>query len=126
MTINVQALVNAPVNDKMDTEFSVTPAGDYTAMISDRGPVDSWFRVVHMKDGREVPTVNVLFIISDPEVARTLGRQQATSRLTIWLDTEADDGRLSVGKGKNVGLGQLREALGQNTDATWTFDKLLG
>lgn len=125
MTINIDALVNAPVRDKLDTEFAVTPAGEYIATISDRGTVKDWFRVVKMKDGREAPQCNVLFIINDPGLAATLGRQTATSRLTLWLDTEAD-GSLATGHGRNVNLGQLREALGQNSDTEWTFDKLLG
>jgi len=125
MTIDINALVNTPVNDKLDTEFAVTPAGEYIVMISDRGPITDWFRTVRMGDGREVPQCNILMIVTDPAVAQSLGRQQATTRLTLWLDTEAD-GRLSTGKGKNVNLGQLREALGQNNDAAWTFDKLIG
>jgi len=125
MPLDINALVHAPVTERLDTEFAVTPGGEYIANTSDRGPIDTWFRTVKMKDGRDVAQCNIVFVINDPNLAAALGRQQATSRLTLWLDTEAD-GRLSTGKGKNVTLGQLREALGQNNDPNWTFDKLIG
>ena len=43
-----------------------------------------------------------------PEAHERIGRQ------TIWLDLTQDGQSLDRGKGRNVQLGQLREAIGQN------------
>lgn len=126
--IDIDALVSEKITEKLDTSFEVTPDGEYIATISDRGPVKDWFRTVSTKNGDQ-PQCNILFVINDPEVAKKLGRNQATSRLTLWLDTELDNSgkvRIATGKGKNVSLGQLRAALNQDSDTSWSFDKLLG
>lgn len=129
MTIDVDALVNTNVSEKLDTTYPIPPAGEYVASISDKGPVKDWFRTVKRKDGTETATLNVLFVISDPAVKALLNGRDPTSRLTIWLDTEIDEmtkaTKLSTGKGKNVSLGQLREALGQDNDPEWNFSKLI-
>ena len=125
MPIDLEALVNAPVTEKLDSQFEVTPAGEYMARISDRTPASEWFREVTVRD-QKVPQCNILFIIDDPEVAKGLGRREATSRMTLWLDVVEGSGRLDTGRGKNVGLGALRKALGQDEDMEWTFQKLVG
>ena len=126
MPIDVNALINTTVSEKLDDQFEATPAGEYIATIGDRSPIDSWFRTVNMSDGRQMPQCNIPFVINDPEVAKALGRREATTRLTLWLDTVADTGRLDTGHGKNVGLGALRKALGQENDTSWNFNKLVG
>jgi hypothetical protein len=125
MSIDLEALIGAPITEKLDTQFEVTPAGEYVAMISDRTPVKDWFRTVRVRD-QDVPQCNILFIISDAEIAKAIGRREATSRLTLWLDVVEDGSRLDTGRGKNVGLGALRKALGQDEDMEWSFQKLVG
>lgn len=128
--IDIDALTSEPVSGPMDTRFPVLPAGEYIASISDKGPVKDWFKIIKRQDGSETPTVNIPFVVADPEVAKKMGVAVATTRLTVWLDTELDEAsgkqKISRAEGKNVGLGQLREALGQNNDPSWSFDKLLG
>jgi len=54
-----------------------------------------------------------------------LGREPKV-RQSLMLDVRAD-GALEFGKGKNVGLGRVREALGQNsTGRPWSFPMLGG
>ena len=43
-----------------------------------------------------------------------LGRDKVTVRQGIMLDI-TDSGGLDMGKGRNIGLGRLREAIGLNT-----------
>lgn len=45
---------------------------------------------------------------------------------TIWLDT-TPNGALDMSKGKNIGLGRLREAVGQNTPGKpWSPNMVIG
>ena len=50
---------------------------------------------------------------------------EPTARQTIWLDVN-EQGGLVFGKNKNVSLGKLRDALGQNTGAPWSPTHLIG
>ena len=43
----------------------------------------------------------------------------------MFLDMD-ENGDLELGKGKNVDLGRLREALGQNTGGNWSPSQLVG
>ena len=55
----------------------------------------------------------VHFRVDHPELADELSRKASTVRLTLFLDF-TDSGSLDFAIGKNIGLGRLREALGQN------------
>ena len=51
---------------------------------------------------------------------------EPTVRQTIWLDL-TESGSLDFGKGRNVGLGRLRDALGQNeTGKPWQPGMMVG
>jgi hypothetical protein len=56
--------------------------------------------------------MSVNWEIKDEDLRRQLDRTPRV-RQDIWLDQDAN-GDLDYSKGKNVGLGRLREALGQN------------
>jgi len=53
------------------------------------------------------------FRVDHPELTEELGRKASTVRLTLFLDLTAS-GSLDFSTGKNIGLGRLRAALGQN------------
>lgn len=62
---------------------------------------------------------------SEAAKART-GRDKVTVRQGLMLDT-LDNGGLDMGKGKNIQLGRLREALSQNTPGRpWSPSMLVG
>ena len=58
--------------------------------------------------------MNVTWEIDDPALAERLERDRLTSRQSVFLDMGPDK-KLETGKNKNIGLGRLREAVGQNT-----------
>jgi hypothetical protein len=125
MTIDLDALISTKINEKLDTNFPVPPEKEYIARIgTPREHIKEWFRSVKRDDGTQTATLNIPFVLQDEDVRRQMGVRQLTSRLTIWLDTEIS-GALATGKGKNVSLGQLLEALGQNGDTNWDFEKLI-
>lgn len=59
------------------------------------------------------------------EVLEQTGRRNSDLRFSFMLDLD-ERGNLDMGKGKNVQLGRLREALGQNTGNAWNFSMLRG
>lgn len=59
------------------------------------------------------PKLDVSWEIDHAELADEVGRDKTTIRQTVWLDFN-DAGNLDFGSGKNLQLGRLREAVGQN------------
>lgn len=93
-----------------DTKLVPVPAGEYIALV-DEVKARQWKK-------RDDPSVgglalDVKWSIDDAAVKELLGRDKVTVEQGIMLDmTEA--GGLDMGKGKNVALGKLRDAVGLN------------
>lgn len=106
----------------LDTRIQPIPAGEYPAIVE-----DFKFRGLPGRDGgpdRQI--LEVTWSIISDELKATLGREKLTSRQSIWLDLTPDN-RLDMGKGKNVGLGKLRAAIGQNDPNTpWALGHIKG
>ena len=55
----------------------------------------------------------------------TMGMDRLTVRQGLFLDIGAN-GAIAIGPNKNVKLGRLRDAVGQNKDCKWNFAMLKG
>lgn len=113
----------------MSTQFLACPEGTYTATISDDGDIDDWFREVEWKDKktgepRSAAAVRIPFLVTDSGVKAQLGRDSIIVPYDVFLDVTGD-GKLDTSEGKNVRIGQLREALGQN-NSNWGWSMLRG
>lgn len=111
------------VTDSNDTKLTPIPVGEYTAL-PDKVEVKSWAK----KDDPSVSGLKLVinWSIDDPAVKELLARDKVTARQDIMLDL-TDSGGLDMGKGRNVGLGRLREATGLNTPGQpFSFTMLLG
>lgn len=106
-----------------DTKVVPVPAGEYTAMIEEV-KVRQW-------QGKADPsksglTLDVQWSIDDPSVKELLGRDKVTVKQGIMLDLTGAGG-LDMGKGRNIGLGRLREALDLNQPGRpFSFTMLTG
>jgi hypothetical protein len=106
--------MNQQTSGAMDTQYIPVPAGDYSALIDDVKPrkaKDSTILDISWLVGADQ------VVASGPDEGKTVqqvtGLPKNTVRQSIFLDLTAE-GFLDVSKGKNVQLGALREALGQN------------
>jgi hypothetical protein len=122
------AFLNTTVNEPMSTEFLLCPEGEFQAFID--AIDEKCFESIEF-DSKQRPgekdTMNKFnppFIIQDASVKAAMERDKVVVRAQIILDFEPD-GTLSTGKGKNVKLGQLREAVNQN-QPPWNFSMLSG
>jgi hypothetical protein len=124
MTIDLDALMTQTVDSSMSTSMTPCPEGEWQAMLDDI--TEQSFQVITRDDGTEATIFKPNFIITDQAAISAVGRDRlAVPHRGIWLDFD-DDGQLSTGKDKNVKLGQLREAVGQNKRKGWGFGKLSG
>lgn len=110
------------IDEPNDTQFVVCPAGEYLAVIDQ---VAKPRAIESQKNpGQTNYALDITWNIMDDKVKADLGREKITCRQTLWLDIN-DSGSLEMGKGKNISLGQLREALGMNT-GKFSFSSLEG
>ncbi len=116
---DVNALMQAPVEGAMATQPVPVPEGDHLAVIFDvKGKEAS------TRDGIK-PVLEVELHIDNPALEAELGRKPKLF-YTIWLELD-EASRLAMGKGRNVDLGRLREAVKQNTPGQpWSITMLKG
>lgn len=105
-----ELFLQTEVDEASSTEYIPFPEGDWPAYIKELK-----CRLVDGKDGGESrPVMDVIYGCEAPEVLETMGRTEAVPiRQSHWLEI-TPTGALDMGKGKNVSLGRLREAIGQN------------
>ena len=116
-TFNPDTFLNTEVNEANATTYTPVPEGEHQAAIKSVKP-----RV--LTDGRAV--FDVTWTVDSDEAREATGMAEPSVRQTVWLDV-TESGGLDFGKGKNVGLGRLREALGQNTAGKpWAPGMLVG
>ena len=125
---NAELLMGTTISEANSTELIKVPEGEYIA-VSEPINAES-FKEFDIKRGERAGQkglkLNVVWLINDDSGAlkEMLGRAPKVTQ-GIMLDRGPQG--LEMGKGKNVGLGRLREALGQNkTGVPWSFSMLGG
>lgn len=113
LPFDADAFMNTTYDQPLDTQMSNMPDGEYSAMVGD---FDSTaLKTVNTKNGpRTILEIPFVLQDNDGSLAAKLGpRQQYIHKESYWLDFDAN-GSLAFGPDKNIRLGQLRAALGQN------------
>jgi len=123
MTFDPTSFLSQETTDQMDTSFTPIPAGEYPALIKS---VDARQQPSHKDPSLTWTILDVTYAIDDQGVREETGLPEPTIRQSIFLDI-SDDGKLDGGKGKNVNLGRLREAVGLNQPGqAFSFGALIG
>ena len=86
------------------------PAGEFVAFV-DKVEARPW--TSKADPSKSGIALDILWNIDDAGVKQMLDREKVTVKQGIMLDL-TETGGLDMGKGKNVGLGRLREATGLN------------
>lgn len=122
MAFDLDMFKQSSVTGEVSTKVIPCEPGEYPAMITRHE-----IAVTNPKEGKAArPYLSVFYRIDDAEQVRHTGRDPLTVRQTIWLDA-TESGSLDMAPGKNIGLGRLRAALGQdNPTQPWKFDMLDG
>jgi hypothetical protein len=124
---DVDNFLNQTVNTSNDTSLINPPdnmSGDGYMILAGKVDCRTWQK-------RDDPSVSGLALdiqweIQDEAVKSFCGRDKIICKQGIMLDL-TDSGELDMGKGKNVGLGKLREALGLNTPGEpFSFSMITG
>lgn len=109
MSFDPTTFLNSEVDVALDTKIVPCPAGEYPAL-SEKVDAVPW----QTKDGSKSGVkLAIIWDIQDENAKQVTGRDPTRVRQDIMLDL-TETGQLDLGKGRNVGLGRLRQALGLN------------
>ena len=98
--------LNQTYDESNSTQSVPCPVGEYIA-IAEKVDVKTWSSRDGSSSGLKV---EIVWDIQDDAVKALLEKSKVTSRQQQMLDL-TETGQLDFGKGKNVGLGRLRDAL---------------
>lgn len=120
-TFDAETFLNTQVDGEMDTQFTPIPEGDYMATIDKIS-----FRKIINKNNEEQVIMDLNWEILDDAVKTATELEKPTVRQSLFLDLTPEGG-IDRGKNKNVQLGKVREAVGQNkAGKTWGPAQLQG
>lgn len=114
--INPDTFSNLVVTEAMDTVIVQVPAGDRPMYI----------KAQKLRQQGEYWLMDLTCVVTDQESIEATGKDEPTVRGSIFIDFTPEGG-LDFGKGKNVQLGKLRDAVDQNQKGKpWSPGKLVG
>ena len=117
-----QAFLDAQTTEVNDTRVLPCPVGEWPATIESVDIKNG----VSQKSGEPWTKLNVKWVIEGCDANRLADREKIFTNQGVMLDI-TDAGGLDMGKGRNVQLGRLREAVGLNKPgAPFSFRMLIG
>ena len=99
---NPDSFLSTETEEATESKYLPVPEKDYQALIDD----------VQAREAKDSQILDVTYELLGDDVKAAMNMDKVTVRQTIFLDIE--NGVLETGGNKNVKLGKLREALGQN------------
>ena len=125
MPFDADAFMSTTVDGPMATAPLNCDEGEYKAFVDD-GEKAIVFKEFEGRDGKpNSHQMVVMFNILDDAQKARMNRDKVLVPMTCWLDLTSDGKSLDQADGKNVALGRLRKALGQN-DGQWSPAMLKG
>lgn len=120
---NPDQFLDMQISESNDTKLVPVPVGEYVAVVEEV-KCRQW---QSKKDpSMSGLTLDLTWSLDDPAVKELLGRDKVTVKQGIMLDI-TESGGLDMGKGRNIGLGRLREAFSLNTPGQpFSFSMLNG
>lgn len=132
MTFDPETFMQQTIDQPLAENFRVVPEGEYSAMIGDFDSSAFESKDFVYKRGPKaghtgtMTIFNCPFIIQDESLKAELGRDTIIAYARVMLDVDPATGGLDFGPDRNVMLGRIRGAVGQNTPGAWTIAQLRG
>lgn len=129
ITAAVSAAYNNAPTGSFDPELFMQTKTSSPLATKVVGPTPGTYKAIidDVKPPRVNPSgsvvMDVVWLIDNAEIAAKMGRKP-TVKQAVWLDFEG--GMLATGEGKNVSLGRVREAIGQNSGEEWSPSMMKG
>lgn len=131
MPFDASSFMQTQMDEPLETEFKLVPVGEYSMTIGDFD--HSAFEEIKFtykqgeRKGEEgtMTKVTLPFIVQDDKVKAELNRDRVVIPKQLILDI-SDTGGLDTGTNKNIELGRIRAAAGQNEAGPWSISNLRG
>ena len=118
-----EQFLDMQINESNDTKIVPVPVGEYFAVVKEVKARPWQSKADLSKAGI---ALDIQWSLDDASVRSLLGRDEVSVKQGVMLDM-SEAGGLDMGKGKNIGLGRLREATGLNTPGQpFSFTMLTG
>lgn len=129
---NPDEFMKMTVDSPMETDYQLAPEGTFVGTVGDfDSKAIQKFDFVYQKgpkagEAGSMTKFTCPFVTQDPAILAVMeGRQTVTLESQLTLD-RTPTGALDFGKDRNVRLGRLRAALGQNNPGPWDISQLRG
>lgn len=131
MPFNAEDFMTQTIDQPLETERTLVPPGEYKMVIDDF--TQEAFETFEFEYKRgpnagqpgQMTKFGCPCIVVDDKVKADLGMEKVTVFKNITLDFD-DTGAIAFGKNRNIDLGQLRHAVGQNNPGPWSIAQLRG
>lgn len=123
---NADSFLNQTVEAKLDVRRIPMPEGDHDEMQVADLSITSGTVAKGDNAGKLWVQLKAKLVCTDPNVAAEMklsGDQQPTVYWQEFIDLD-DNGQLDISDGKNIKLGKLRQACGQNNEEEWSMNDL--
>lgn len=117
-----EAFIHEVQDGQFDTEYTSVPEGDYTMSVKQGST-----KIVNGigKDGRNWRKYTARVAIDSPEAKAATNLEAPSARIAFFLDLNDAGTALASGKNKNVNLGRLLKATG-NDHSGWNYAAVEG
>ena len=115
MTLSTEEFLQTTTEAALDDRLDPCPAGEWLAQAG-KPEIKSFTYKSGDREGEEGYRMVIKWDIQDQAAKDQVDRDNLSVTQSILLDLTPDKSGLDLGKGKNIGLGQIRTALGQNKD----------
>lgn len=118
-TFDSETFMNREVTGVLETRYPTIPEGTYPGMI------DS-VRVHEETSAKGTFHIcDIQWLMHDEGLKAKMETDRILAKQSIFLDVDSN-GAILFGPGKNIKLGQVREAVKQNDGKSWSFNRLVG
>lgn len=125
MAFDPAAMMNASIDAEFDTKLIPIPNGEYPAQIG-TGEKDVEITTgISKKNNKPWVQLVMMLDINDANLKQQLQRDQVRIRYSIMIDLD-ERGGIDTRPQRNIALGKLRAAVGQNAKGQWSFNMLRG
>ncbi len=113
MTLNTEQFLQTTTSEALDERLDPCPPGEWLA-VAGKPEVRDFTYKSGDREGETGYRMVIRWAIQDQEAKDAVDRDSLSVTQSILLDLNESLDGLDFGKGKNIGLGQIRAALGQN------------
>ena len=125
MSFDQDLFLSTGVEAEFQTEYPLVPVAEYPAVID---KLNAKMIEPSSPDKSTFHLLEIMWSLQDDsgDLEKITGLKKNIVRQTVFLDV-TESGQLALGTGKNVGLGRLRDAVGQNQPGRpWSPSMLVG